>query len=644
VAGFAMRRNLRCTLVGIALTGACGSGWAAYTDSRLLDVPWGNYSFIRQGWRGYLETVPAARYREGLGVVWGQAPPHKTADEVAASLAWAGFRRVRLEIPWGSVRWDETGLNEADAHRTIEILRALKAHGLRPLILLNANHLQPCPLEWRDFTVQRAAPAGDSALAARGDVEGLSGSPVTLMSLADGTSAGPLITAYSPDPASGAGTYVIRLSKPLPRALTAHEVLRAAILRYPPLYPVGTPQFESTAAGWLRYVTLVVRLVATTYGSDAFDVEIWNELTFGSAYLDINSYRAPQAALEVPELLHRGGSAWELANRTVRLIKRTEPNTSVIWGFSNTTFFHTPITELPSDLDGQSYHPYGTGRRCYADLVRGRRELLLDSYVPSGCAIQPEGYAQGWQQTESLLRFLAPAARHDYPPGSGRFGHFITEHGLSPSEIGISDPKEAAQAKQKFLLRAPLFWLNKGLTALYVYDVYEPEDDRWGVFRSDGEMSAGMQALHRLTAQFAAAAAAPAEARQLTLEVAREGPRAGVLPGDPRGDHLPQEDAAAFLPFQVDPSRFVIAAYIMTQDFPRDLSPQPYRVTVTGVDGRHTRVRYYSPASDSVQPVAIVARSERSITLRLSITDVPNLIEIGETQPTRKGESGWRRS
>jgi hypothetical protein len=67
-------------------------------------------------------------------------------------------------------------------------------------------------------------------------------------------------------------------------------------------------------------------------------------------------------------------------------------------------------------------------------------------------------------------------------------------------------------------------------------------------------------------------------------------------------------------------------------------------VTVAGVQGRRVIVRYYSPATDSLLPVAVVARSDRRITLRLSITDVPNLIEIAETTQVRPGESGWQRS
>jgi hypothetical protein len=632
-----MRSRAWCVLAvaALALAGAAPSGQCApYIDPSLLDVPWGNYSFVRQGWRGYLETVPAARYRDGLGVVWGQSPPHSSPDEVAATLAWAGFSRVRFEIPWGSVKWDEAGLDEQSEQRAVGVLRALRAHGLRPLILLNANHLQPCPVQWREWRVRQTAPAGGRTLNVSGEVEGpADGSVATIMSLADGTTAGPLVTSATPAAEAGGSVWRIDLSKPLSRPLASGERLRVALLRYPPLYPVGTPQFEATASGWLHYVELVSNLVTRTYGSDRYDIEIWNELTFGSAYLDVNSYREPHAALRASDFLHSGGSAWELASRTVRLLKREHPETQVIWGFSNTSFFHVPIADLPARIDGQSYHPYGTGRRCYADLTRGRRALLLDDFVPADCAVEPEGYAHTWQQTESLLRLIAPAARSAHPAGTASFQHFITEHGFSPGGIGITDAREAQHAKEGFLLRAPLLWINKGLSALYVYDLYDKDDTGFGLLRNDGGISPALSALHRMTAEFAGPETV-GTARQLALEIFREGDPAGVLPGDPDGKHLPQEQAAAFLPFQVDAARFVVAAYVMTVDFPRPLGPQPYRVTVSGLDGRRATVKYYSPASDASWPVQIVGRTDRSITLRLSLVEIPNLLMIEET-PSR---------
>jgi len=627
-----MTRRVRDLLLACALASIATCAWPApYTDPKLLDVPWGNYSFIRQGWRGYLETLPARRYRDGLGVVWGQMPPNKSAAEIATALSWAGFRRVRLEIPWGSVKWDETGLTDADAARMTQILRALRAHHLRPLILLNANHLQPCPVRWRELTVERPAAAGDRVVLVSGDLSDVSPSGATVMSLADGVRAGPLIAGYSDTQDGSRIRHAINLSKPLAQTLKSGETLRVAVLRYPPLYPVGTAQFEATAAGWLRYVGLVVDLAHKEYGGD-FDVEVWNELTFGSAYLNVDNYDDSKPARNAPDFLHQGGSAWELARRTAARIKQDYPHVKVIWGFSNTTFFNVKIPELPPQVDGQSYHPYGTGRRCYADLIKGRENLLLDSYVPTGCVTQPEGYAHAWQQTESLLRFLAPAARAAQAGAPDAFQHFITEHGLIPAEIGITERRGAEQAKKKFLLRAPLLWLNKGLAAIYIYDVYEPDDMRWGVFRSDGTVSAGMRALHNLTMQFGAADEALTRPRQLSFEVQQEGGQVGVLPGDPRGDHLPQQDAVALLPFQVSATRFLVGAYVMTQDFPSTLAPQPYQVTITGIDGRHAGVRYYSPDTDTTQSVTITARSAHSLKLRVGLTDIPDLIELDESQ------------
>jgi hypothetical protein len=383
--------------------------------------------------------------------------------------------------------------------------------------------------------------------------------------------------------------------------------------------------------GWLRYVGLVARAVHDLYGSDDYDVEIWNELTFGSAFLDIDNYLEPAIELrELPDFLHPGGRAWELADRTVRILKAEHAATTVIWGFSNTTFFHTPVDKLPPDLDGQSYHPYGTGQRCYRDIIRNREKLLLDSYVPDGCAVQPEGYTHTWQQTESLSRLIAPAVRGHHPLGSPSFQHYMTEHGFAPAEIGIKDKQAAQRAKEKFLLRAPLLWLNKGISALYVYDAYEPDDAGFGTFNGAGDISAGMRALHRLTGRFTGTKRVD-QLRELSFQLRRDGGDVGVLPGDPEGKHLPQRDMVALLPFQIDANKFVIAVYVMTQDFPRDLAPQPYHLLITGVNGSIATVTLYDPVEDSVNRAAVESRRADTLGIALGVTDVPQLIEIGES-------------
>ena len=71
---------------------------------------------------------------------------------------------------------------------------------------------------------------------------------------------------------------------------------------------------------------MVCKLAADA-GIDDFDVEIWNELTFGTSLLDINNYydkNEPKTPRR-PDFLNRGGNCWELARRTVEAVKRQYP-------------------------------------------------------------------------------------------------------------------------------------------------------------------------------------------------------------------------------------------------------------------------------------------------------------------------------
>jgi hypothetical protein len=617
--GRAMKANRLSALV-LVVAPCLAVEAGSYTDPTLLDVPWGGFSFARQAWRGYLETVPAVDFLSGLGVVWSSSPPGKSPDRVAADLAWAGFERVRIEVPWGAVRADEDGFKDGAAAELSSKLRALKAHGLRPMILLNANHLEPCPAQWRELRVEQAAPAGSLAVVVSGDLRGIEPSRATLMSLADGVTPGPMIDGYSGD-----RLHTIALSKELPRAVREGEVLRLAVLAYAPLHPVGTPEFERTAAGWLRYVDLAAKLVERNYGPE-FDVEIWNEFTFGSGFLSIDNYLSPQRRVAGPEPFHEGGRIWELASRTVERLRERHPGALPIWGLSSTSFFHVPVADLPPGIAGQTYHPYGTGRLCFADAVKNKSQRLLDHDMPSGCITQPEGWALSWYQTESLVRLIAPGPRAARPRGSAAFAHFITEHGFRPDEVGIADARAAQRAKAKFLLRAPLLWLNKGIRALYVYDAYDGNALGCGMIDPNGDAGDALRALHNLTERLSAATEIT-EPRRLAIELARVGAAAERTDA---ARSAPLDDLVAVLPFQLTDRAFALGAYVMTQNFPADLPPQPYAITVSGVRGEHAVVSAYSPESGTVEPVRVVARSEREIVVELELTDVPRLIEIDE--------------
>ena len=99
-------------------------------------LEFGQRSHWIQPWRAYLDTVPASRLREAVGIQFNVAPSE--ADATARLLAASGVRRARVEIGWGEIDYDHPDrLWRPGPNRTI--LRALVRHGIRPLILLNSN-------------------------------------------------------------------------------------------------------------------------------------------------------------------------------------------------------------------------------------------------------------------------------------------------------------------------------------------------------------------------------------------------------------------------------------------------------------------------------------------------------------------------
>ncbi len=616
-----MRSLMLCALAAASsLTMAAGR---PYVDPQQLDLPWPRYSFAKQPWRAYLEVMPATTYLQGLGVVWGPPVPGRSEDQIAATLAVAGFRRVRLELPWSAMRWDEEGIVPEHAARTLRILTALRRHGLRPLILLNANHHAPCPMRVTSWRVAQPVPAGSRHIPLEGAMGLVPVGRGLVLTLAAGGLPGPLVTAR--DMSQGS----IELSRPLARPLAAGEVLQIGELKYLPFGPVGSAQFEHSAAGWLRYVQYMTRLVAQQYGPD-FDLEIWNELTFGSAFLNPAEFLEPRPAEDGVDSLRQGGRAWELARRTQDAVARSHPQVQVIWGFSNTTFFHTPVTGLPPGIAGQSYHPYGTGPRCHAQLIAGREQFNADAFVPTGCATMPEGWAHSFQQTESLMRLLQPAARSQRPPRSARFGHYITEHGLELRSIALARPDEGQRARAKFLLRAPLFWLNKGIAGLFVFRAHDPDPAGFGVLAADGGVSPALLALQRLVKLFGATQE-PRMTRRMDAVVTPLGRLPPPHANDPDGRFVAPQDLVTLLPFDTGTGRLVVGMYIMSSDFPRDLAPQAFRIALDGVAGSGATVEFHDPLSGTTRPVRVVSRGTRSLTVELELTDVPRLLLVSES-------------
>jgi hypothetical protein len=607
---------------------------APYVDPSQLDVPFGKHSDYRQPWRAFLETRSGAEFLQGIGANYTV----RGNDELAFRLlAEMGVKSLRLEFGWGGVKWDESGFSNEPRYQ--KLLELCARNHIRPTILLNANQGVPCPLRFLVRKLEADAPAGATSIRLTDTADLVPGrSGLNSLSPHSYWACEALITSINKE------TGECKLSKPLPAALRKDRPVQMATLKYAPFYPVGTPEFRETADGWTRYSMLVCDLVAKA-GIDEFDVELWNELSFGSNFTEINHYYTPKLIDKVPNFLQQGGSSWESSAETIKAVKARHPKVRVIWGWSNTTFFQTPVDRLPTGTDGQSYHPYGTGTRTLPaqESYKDRPAYNVDGFVPSVVIRMSEGRAHLLIQTECLMRLLNPEARRTHPPQTTRFYHYMTEHGVAPLDCGITaatDEPAAWRIKSLCALRAYCLWLNKGVDVMEYFCAWEKGVDGMGLLppgieklppdsKFDDVATPPMKVIRNLTRTFAGATLlAEPDRKSLAVEVTElEGGRK-TFEGDSKHPPLFERASFAFLPWQTDKEKFVVAVYAMTYDVTKPIPETHYRLTIKGLPASVGAVKFYDPMADKLVDATIVRRDEGSLTVELAVVDYPRLLTL----------------
>ena len=240
----------------------------------LTETPFGTTSFWIQPWRAYMDTWPASRLLESLGINFNVSAPQ--AEGTAQLLQDSGFKLARIALNWDALSYqDPTQFADEAGVRTR--LEALHKHGLRPLILLDANSEGPTPANQVNLETIAEAPAGAQTVtltptAAAAVVPGKTG----FDDLSFGGDPDILIDSVG---TGGLAT----LSKPLPGALPAGEHKGATLLYAPfgaPTLANGEPNpaFRETLTGWLSYVATVCKEAASVFGPEGYDLEVWNEL------------------------------------------------------------------------------------------------------------------------------------------------------------------------------------------------------------------------------------------------------------------------------------------------------------------------------------------------------------------------------
>lgn len=677
--------------VGTVSTSAVGFAatvgtWHTLTDPidprQLTAMPFGTDSPWLQPWRSTLVTRPASALRDAIGINFNVSPDE--APATARLLGDSGFRRVRIEMPWNLMSYPDPGEIAAPA-RWRGVILALRAYHLRPLVLLNANSGGPGPAITGTVTLRAPAAAGARSVSLAPDSRPTVSPGLTGFDTEQPYPQRPgvLITSIGDD-----GT--ASLSRPLPMSLPAGRV-PVSTLRFgpfaPPVLADGSPnpRFERTLAGWLDYVKTVGHFVRDTYGSSDFDMEVWNELSFGSAFLDEGHYYSP-----VPDPGAHGSVTDALLARTVAMLHDPANGLAAVRvgdGFSNQEPWPSGTT-VPSGTDAIDKHPYAglrsfpgsadepgirpldaLGNPNYVASASAASSLFRPMFVPRYRVFMPE-YALTGIQTETLMRDLSPLMTTIYGTPHGALTH--PAHSAAPAVWITEDSLDAGEAlstgmpgsvipefRAKSALRILLAYASAGAAAV---DLFAAQGGRCcqfipaTFFRAvDSSPSSyprqrqglTMRAVRRVVA--ALHGAGPLRVpRQLKLNaISQLGNASQFSGGDtPSLPPLYDRDVLAFFPFQVNAHRFVCAVYVMTRDLthrypshrrsstPYDMPAEWFRLLIGHVDGVAARVSLKDPLTGAAGTARIVARTRDSIVVQLAATDSPRLLTIVD-QPIR---------
>ncbi len=626
----------------------------------------GDRSHWLQPWRGYLDTPPATRLRDAIGINFNVE--YEEAPATAELLGRSGFTRARVEFGWNQMDYaNPTRLTNPALLR--HYLTSLKSNGhsapdpaerqprdpgAGPLL---HRHNAPACAPGQPPDIARPRRARPRWCPARPDLDNLEGA----------RAADVLFTAVD---ASGWAT----LSRALPRDLAA-GAHRASTLRYapfgPPLLTNGRPNplFQETLRGWLAYTSAVTREARKVLGR-SFDVEIWNELTFGSDFLYQERYYDP------PRESGGGDVTDTIRDATVRYLRSPAtgvPGIGISDGFANQRPWASGAN-VPAGLTAIGKHPYYNLRRFPAgsvfneitpvDALGGESFTQMgtarrDRFVPRYDAFFPE-YSLSGIQTENLVRDISPITTQLYdtphgrrvaPKGGRPLQTWITEANIDPNSGNLAGA-DTRHVQAKAALRYFTSFSNKGVAAVHLYGAkggdlqlidqsfYDAVGARRGGY--PGAQGAGetITAVGRM-ADAIAGARRLRRTSPLSLERISDRHDHRQFGGDGTRAHPPlyNRDVLGFFPFQVRPREYVAAVYVMTRNmakaYRRRVGPHALRSATRALRPDHRRP---GPATDRGDrnrpddgprhPVRVRGLGGGRVRVSMPVTDSPRMLRL----------------
>ena len=400
-----------------------------YEDRLQQEIPFGQSSYYLAPWRAYMDTWPASKFLDVAGVALGGVTDEE-AEATAQALAEAGVTSTRIEIGWSNFDYDDpTKMLPPREKSNMAVLGALKKAGIRPMILLNAHHGRPTPVKMTRVKLLRDAAVGAREIFVDnvGEVKiGYTGLVKQHQRIAF-----PVIVAK--DAASGKLTLSAPLEKPL-----AKGVLPLATLKYQPfagaVFADGTPNpaAQETLDGWMIYVKAVADAATRGLGTAGqkdlgFDLEVWNEYSFGSDFLRPHRYYQPARKFKTPVSYAAHGLEREgheiILPMTVDYVTRNLPGVGVMSGFSNQRPWDGGATMWPGQM-GLSRHPY---THIMPDDWDGKEGLLSPQTEtdPDALRLDAQGRPDGKQTRNNKVEpgsFFIPTLRISMPEAR-QFGY-----------------------------------------------------------------------------------------------------------------------------------------------------------------------------------------------------------------------------
>lgn len=665
-----------------------------YIDKKQQDIAFGERSYYLTPWRSYMDTQDAQSLLDSLGINYDGGMKPEYAEATAQALEEAGFRSVRIEIPWSDIRYDdETRLTPEAEERLTYLLPILKKHHLRPLVLLNCNSGMPAPYKMINVDIAKEAKAGEREIYVSDatDIEpgytGLLGQEYKAMY--------PIVTSVDRD------TGKLTLSDALKGNIQAGNQTFVK-LKYQPFagtkFKDGTVNraAQETVEGWVKYAATVAQYLKSELGTSTdagFDIEVWNEYTLNPEFLDINNYYNPK--LEFSELpsysegKHTQTGPEIILPLTANYVKTHGlPGVNVISGFSNQRPWDNGA-DMWNNQDGFSKHPYTaySSNSLITPSTVSRQTTTLnargeqDDYVPSHINAFPESVFYAYQ-TEYLTRdtqpYPGPFEPHFRYSNNGNrkpaqlwvsetnfvrnafANELIADTGIQATDIRLANLMHELSAKA--MLRTYVFFNNKGVRKIFTYAIRGGGDLQFATvpdaffsmldqngYRLDAssrsQIGPELQSIGNLV-RFMKEGKSIESPRQLGVDNIVEYKPRLVFAGNgtSRNPNRYQGEDLAVLPYQLSDNRFAVGYYVVTRDLTHvwdsskdkldparyDMPDQTYEITLSNVNGAGASVTVYDPISNDRKKAEIVAATSGSITIRVSAADYPRFIDVQE--------------